>query len=40
MESRAVLPLHLREQAIQESHGGKYAGHFSGPKVYNNLAKL
>ena len=29
---RAMLPLHLHQQAMEESHGGKYAGHFSGPR--------
>ena len=36
---RAVLPLHLHQQAMEESHGGKYAGHFSGPKVCNTFVK-
>ena len=35
---RVVVPHHLREKLLQESHGGVYGGgHFSGPKLYNTL---
>lgn len=36
---RVVLPKHLQQQLVEESHGGKYAGHFCGPKVYSTLTK-
>lgn len=36
---RTVLPRHLQQQLVEESHGGRYAGHFCGPKVYSMLAK-
>ncbi|KAL5475685.1 hypothetical protein EMCRGX_G025531 [Ephydatia muelleri] len=36
---RVVLPKHLQRQLVEESHGGRYAGHFCGPKVYSMLAK-
>ena len=36
---RVVVPLHLREQILRESHGGVYGGHFAGPKLYNTLSR-
>ena len=36
---RVVVPHHLREKLLQESHGGVYGGHFSGPKLYNTLIR-
>ncbi|KAL5481633.1 hypothetical protein EMCRGX_G021832 [Ephydatia muelleri] len=36
---RVVLPKHLQRQLVEESHGGRYAGHFCVPKVYSMLAK-
>ena len=34
-----AVPLHLRENLMQEAHGGKYGGHFAGPKLYNTLSR-
>ena len=34
---RAVVPLSLRKQIMEEVHGGKFGGHFSGPRTYNSL---
>ena len=36
---RVVLRRHLRQQLVEESHGGRYVGHFCGPKMYSTLAK-
>ena len=35
---RVVVPDHLREDLLREYHGGKMAGHFSGPRLYKALA--
>ena len=36
---RIVVPCHLREQLLSESHRGPFGGHFSGPKVYKALVR-
>ena len=36
---RIAVPLHLREKIMRESHGGKYSGHFAGPKLYKTLSQ-
>jgi len=36
---RVAVPLHLREEVIRVAHGGVYAGHFAGPKLYNTLSR-
>ena len=35
---RVAVPKHLQEEILAQSHGGKYAGHFSGGK--RNQLKL
>ena len=35
---RAVVPSALKCQVMEEVHGGKFGGHFSGPRTYNSLA--
>ena len=34
-----VVPVHLRERILRESHGGVYAGHFSGGKLYSTICR-
>ena len=34
-----VAPDHLRESILKESHGGMYAGHFSGGKLYSTVCR-
>lgn len=34
---RAVVPVHLRERIMCESHGGVMAGHFSGKRLFASL---
>ena len=36
---RVVAPAHLRESILKESHGGVYAGHFSGVKLYSTVCR-
>ena len=36
---RVVVPAHLRETVLKESHGGVYAGHFSGGKLYSTICR-
>ena len=36
---RAVVPAHLREQLMRESHGGVLGSHFAGPRVFNALSR-
>ena len=36
---RVVVPKHLQDQIMKENHSGIMAGHFSGQKLYNCLAK-
>ena len=36
---RVVVPVHLRETILKESHGGVYAGHFSGGKLYGTICR-
>ncbi len=34
---RLVMPKHLREELIEQYHGGPFAGHFSGHRTYGAL---
>ena len=34
---RAVVPSHLQQRILQETHSGKYSGHFSGRRLYDSL---
>ena len=36
---RVVLPLTMRDRVIEETHQGKYGGHFSGQRTYNTLSQ-
>ena len=36
---RVAVPRHLREGILSQSHGGKYAGHFSGAKLYRAISR-
>ena len=36
---RAVVPQHLREQVMEQSHRGPMAGHFSGHRLFNTLSR-
>ena len=36
---RAVVPRHLQQSLLQQSHGGPMSGHFSGPRLYSSLAR-
>ena len=36
---RAAVPIHLQRQILEESHGGRNAGHFSGPRLYATLRR-
>ena len=36
---RAAVPSHLQRQIMEESHGGRNAGHFSGPRLYATLRR-
>ena len=36
---RVAVPRHLRDCLLQENHKGNYSDHFSGPKLYNALAR-
>ena len=36
---RVIVPPHLREKILCESHGGVYGGHFAGPKLYRTLSR-
>ena len=38
-QRRVAVPRHLRENLLQETHGGVYAGHFSAPKLYKLLLR-
>ena len=33
-----VVPSHLREKILRETHAGKYSGHFSGRRLYDTLS--
>ena len=35
---RVVVPAHLRNQILRESHGGIMAGHFSGDRLYKLIS--
>ena len=34
---RAVVPKHLRRQILEEVHSSRFAGHFSGQRLYSSL---
>ena len=36
---RAVVPQHLREQVMEQSHRGPMAGYFSGHRLFNTLSR-
>ena len=36
---KAVVPTHLRYLVMEQNHGGLMAGHFSGNRLYNTLAR-
>lgn len=36
---RVVVPAHLRETILKDSHEGVYAGHFSGGKLYGTICR-
>ena len=36
---RAAVPSHLRKQILADNHGGRNAGHFSGPRLYAALRR-
>ena len=36
---RAAVPCHMRKQILADSHGGKNAGYFSGPRLYATLRR-
>ena len=38
-KKRCVVPTHLRQQVMEESHSSSMAGHFSGPKLYQALVR-
>lgn len=35
---RVAVPRHLQEEILAQYHGGKYAGHFSGGKLYQAIS--
>ncbi len=37
---RIVVPAHLRQRILDESHRSTTGGHFSGPRTYETLARL
>ena len=36
-QPRAAVPGHLREEVMKSVHGGPFAGHFAGPRLYKVL---
>ena len=36
---RVVLPKQLQRKVMEECHGGKFGGHFSGARLYNQLSR-
>ena len=38
-QKRAVVPDHLREEIMQSVHGGPFAGHFSGNRLFKVLVR-
>ena len=36
---RAAVPKHLQKQIMEDTHGGRNAGHFSGPRLYAALRR-
>ena len=37
---RAVVPVRMRQDLIEEYHAGVMSGHFSGPKIYKIMSRL
>ena len=37
--SQVAVPAHLKEQILEENHGGAMAGHFSVSRLYNTLCR-
>ena len=37
-QKRAVVPSHMRQKTLQETHAGRYSGHFSGRRLYDTLS--
>ena len=37
---RAAVPSHLQKTILDDHHGGKMAGHFSGARLYTSLSRL
>ena len=37
---RAVVPHHLRQQILEQAHGGRMAGHFAVKRTYQSLVKV
>ena len=38
--ARVAVPFNLLKNLMQETHGGNYRDHFTGPKLYNTLSSL
>ena len=38
-KKRAAVPRHLQTRILQENHGGVFAGHFSGARLYGALSR-
>ena len=36
---QAVVPAHLQKGVLEEYHGGKMAGHFSGPRLFKTVVR-
>ena len=36
---QVAVPSHLQKQLLEDSHGGRNAGHFSGPRLYAALRR-
>ena len=36
---RAAVPKHLQKAFLEDHHGGKMAGHFSGVRIYSSLSR-
>ena len=39
-QKRAVVPDHLKEKVMKETHSGPFSGHFSGNRLYNVLVRM
>ena len=36
---QVVVPVHLQKGILEDCHGGKMAGHFSGPRLFKTLSR-